>query len=904
MVILPNAQAFEAALAARRPQRIRVVFAEGTADEVEFGNDMISSMAGVTFHSSVNSETNLAIGLCPAAQVSFTIINNNPNVDLSGFEFGEAHIYLGVQLLDGNWQDVSMGYFIVQRPDVVKKRLIEVSAMDRMTLFDVDWPAGITITTSTTLRSLAQAMCDHVGIPLSSATFLNESITARQVPSDLSNKTMREVLAWIAEAAGSIARINRNGQLEFFWYDSQNIVAQIDENNYTEFSPSWFATPAIDKLVIRNADSTDQYESGTGDTVYIIQDNPFLRQSGTETVQTQTNTRGLRALRDTPTTPEAALYNRLSTAPVYHPYGVTTFLDWRYEAGDMLQISSDETAYTEPIYNLDFTWNGDIVTDLSATGEQTRPPLSPLRRREYSFRGGISGATKLAEDAVQYSTDFTQDDYGIGLLAKAVGVAIDTDPTSVNYGKPKVDATTGKYVFDANGASLTGQINVTAENITLKTGISNLSTGETLYSRISSEADRIDLVVEKKNGQNVIKTASIITAINNDSTSTSHISLSADYVYIDANKTFDVGRCFSVGQDGAILTTNTVNAGKLQVGSSQNSGDMDVYGSADFYGTSAQVTFQNGFRIGSSSPYKTIDANFNPVNTITLTPPAAGSDTYTLSYTDYAGVSHEVGTFSRAASQVTLSGVWSGSGSGTGNNVFTVTPSPSGTPLTETLSYTIGQFGSVSHTANVTIRASSITEQSQDPSAYLKQLQVNATSVYTGGWDAAEDKLVWPSYGAGLSTLIKYPDRGASASSTSGTSADQSAKMVLLTDDSTNNKVTCRIGGTVVAECPYSGGGGATVRNVKLLENIGGVLEEVVSPVTVNSSRTVFPRVTLSDNTTVDGSSYTFNPHSGGYVFGSETFTGNGTYRADSYGYDGFTSVTVAVPGAATLGAK
>jgi hypothetical protein len=236
--------------------------------------------------------------------------------------------------------------------------------------------------------------------------------------------------------------------------------------------------------------------------------------------------------------------------------------------------------------------------------------------------------------------------------------------------------------------------------------------------------------------------------------------------------------------------------------------------------------------------------------------------------------------------------------------VFTVTPSPSGTPLTETLSYTIGQFGSVSHTANVTIRASSITEQSQDPSAYLKQLQVNATSVYTGGWDAAEDKLVWPSYGTGLSTLIKYPDRGASASSTSGTSADQSAKMVLLTDDSTNSKVTCRIGGTVVAECPYSGGGGATVRNVKLLENIGGVLEEVVSPVTVNSSRTVFPRVTLSDNTTVDGSSYTFNPHSGGYVFGSETFTGNGTYRADSYGYDGFTSVTVAVPGAATLGAK
>lgn len=616
MVILQNAAAFDAALAAKRPQRIRVVFAEGTADEVEFGNSEISAVSGVHFRESVNSETNLSVGLCPAASVDFTIINTGA-VDLENFEFGEAHIYLGIQLLDDSWCDVSMGYFIVQRPDVVRKKLIDVSAMDRMTLFDVDWPAGIAITTSTTMRSLVTAMCNYVGVPLSSAEFLNESITARQVPKDLSNKTMREVLAWVAEAAGSIARFNRDGQLEFFWYDlTSDPVTTLNESGYIEFSPSWFETPSISKLVIRNADSTEQYTSGSGDTTYIIQDNPFLRQSGSEnTVNIQTNStrRKSKLLAAEPTTPEGKLYDRLANkSPTYHPYGVSTFLDWRYQAGDMVKITSGANEYVEPIYNYDLTWNGAALSDLSATGEKERPPLSPLRRKEYTFSGGISGAQKVADEALEeviYRTDFTKTDMGIGLLAQAIGVAIETNEESPNYGKPKV--VDGKYQFDANGATLTGQINLAAGRVeTVATQAQADAT--TALGRIDVQAGRIDLVVSTTEQGSVIKSASIVAAINNN-TQQSEVSINANRVKIDGTAGVYLNGVLFRSNNENTLDVNIAKTGKLQVGTSTYTGDTDIYGSVDFYGTNSQITFQNGFRLGNSSPYKTIDSTFNPV---------------------------------------------------------------------------------------------------------------------------------------------------------------------------------------------------------------------------------------------------------------------------------------------------
>ena len=80
--------------------------------------------------------------------------------------------------------------------------------------------------------------------------------------------------------------------------------------------------------------------------------------------------------------------------------------------------------------------------------------------------------------------------------------------------------------------TLSGRIDVTADAISQE--VTNRMNGDsTLSGRITTNANKVAIVVEEKNGQNVVKTASIVTAINN---SESSIRLDADKVYIGSKK--------------------------------------------------------------------------------------------------------------------------------------------------------------------------------------------------------------------------------------------------------------------------------------------------------------------------------------------------------------------------------
>jgi len=278
------------AIAAGNPQRILLEFVDYDP-VVQFSNEDILVSAGVHMVSEFNSQKDLTIGLCPSAEIQFSMLNNEQQ--LVNFEFGKFVAYIGVKTDSNNtasvpkvktfsergntnrYEFIPLGTFIAHRPDIVEKSIIEVDANDQMTLFDVDMPTGL-VQYPTTLSTLATAMCTHVGVQLKSNTFLNNDIAVDSEPEQFENATMRQVLGWIAEAACSIARFTRDGQLEFAWFTQTSKT--YDENNYTEFTPSWYQTQAIDGLHIRNAKSTVEYTYGAGTNAYMIQDNPFLRQ--------------------------------------------------------------------------------------------------------------------------------------------------------------------------------------------------------------------------------------------------------------------------------------------------------------------------------------------------------------------------------------------------------------------------------------------------------------------------------------------------------------------------------------------------------------------------------------------------------------------------------------------------
>lgn len=286
--------AIQNALASGAEQRVPLRFAGR-----DFTNEDIDVDVGLSLRETFNPNEDVSVGQCTSAEIAFRLFNDNGY--LSDFEFGEFSAWIGVELnrtdttaadsltmtngtmtcvrrgVQQTFGCIPLGVFIAPRPDVVRKFAIDITANDRMTLFDVDMPStsDLGITYPITAGALLQAMCTYVGVTAASYSFLNSGVSLASEPKAFESLTMREVLSQIAELAGSTARFNRSGVLEFVWFNSVNLT--LDEHNYTDFQPAWYQTPAITALHVRNENSTREEVVGSGDSEYMIQNNVFLR---------------------------------------------------------------------------------------------------------------------------------------------------------------------------------------------------------------------------------------------------------------------------------------------------------------------------------------------------------------------------------------------------------------------------------------------------------------------------------------------------------------------------------------------------------------------------------------------------------------------------------------------------
>jgi len=294
-----------AAIAAGNPQRVLLEFLDDEGDvqtNGTFSNEEIVVNRGIHLTMPFNAEKELTLGMCPSVQITFALLNDVRQ--LTEFTFGECRAWIGARIDTGTpasgaktktfteggtsrlYEFAPLGIFKVDRPDVVQKDIIEISANDRMTRFDVEMPSKEELSldpsasSPVTILALLDAMCDFVGLELANTSpnyFLNYDLSFTSWPSNYFNgKTMRDVLSWIAEAAGSFARITRSGQLEIAWFNTTTVV--YDESDYKDFSMTWYQTAAIDGLKVRNSEETSESSYGTDpENVYVISGNPFLK---------------------------------------------------------------------------------------------------------------------------------------------------------------------------------------------------------------------------------------------------------------------------------------------------------------------------------------------------------------------------------------------------------------------------------------------------------------------------------------------------------------------------------------------------------------------------------------------------------------------------------------------------
>lgn len=267
------------------PQRVLLEFTDANA---VFSNEDIVVSAGVELDEMFNSDTDLTIGLCPSAEIRFDMLNDEGQ--LADFTFGKFKAWLGARIDSGTspataktktftggeypglYEFTPLGVFIADRPNVVKKKILSITANDQMCLFDVDMPE---LSYPIKLSAMFEAICNAAHVSYKSSTFVNSGFVVSEMPDQFEGATMRDVLQWIAEMACSTLRFDRDGVLEFTWFNPVN--SAYDEHSYSDFSPAWFEIKAIDGLRVRNSSSSIETSVGSTGNVYLLQNNPFLR---------------------------------------------------------------------------------------------------------------------------------------------------------------------------------------------------------------------------------------------------------------------------------------------------------------------------------------------------------------------------------------------------------------------------------------------------------------------------------------------------------------------------------------------------------------------------------------------------------------------------------------------------
>ena len=186
------------------------------------------------------------------------------------------HIWQGT--IKRTYEFVPLGYFTAKRPNVPSVIEIHFSCYDFMQKFEVDMPSAeqLGITYPVTIGELYEAMCDYVDVRYRSPVFINSDAVITKHLDEFENVTMREVLSWIAEAACSNVRFDRDGCLIMDWVRDTEVY--FNENGYSEMNPYWYETSAVAAVCNRAASGEYENTAGTpGGETYLIQDNPLLK---------------------------------------------------------------------------------------------------------------------------------------------------------------------------------------------------------------------------------------------------------------------------------------------------------------------------------------------------------------------------------------------------------------------------------------------------------------------------------------------------------------------------------------------------------------------------------------------------------------------------------------------------
>lgn len=361
-VVQPVANLLEA-IRAHTEQDIKITFADNT---VLGKADVAITGDGIKITDILNGDTDYTFGKAVCKQVEMTLFNVDNK--FNNFDFTqEFTLQIGVKV-GAAFQYVTVGVFKGERPDKVRGKLIDFTAYDRMQKFEVSASDFIeNMTFPVTLGAVFSSLCAAVGVEPITTTFTNSTKNFTFNPFSTSDYTAREVLAWIAEAAGCYARVNADGKVELNTFTTNSY--KILKTDRFEMSESEFETPVISKLECYTSYGDQLVTAGTGTNTYVISDNPFLY------IENDTEISSLQPYVN-------AIFAKASLFPAYSPISVRAEWYPEIKCGDIITVVNDyDEVKTLPIFSQTIKWNGFGKVEYESTGGLTRE-IEPVQQRE------------------------------------------------------------------------------------------------------------------------------------------------------------------------------------------------------------------------------------------------------------------------------------------------------------------------------------------------------------------------------------------------------------------------------------------------------------------------------------------------------------------------------------------
>lgn len=360
------------------------------------------------------------------------------------YPMGVFNVYVTANGTKQTWRYAPMGIYNVEKPKNLSGDVVEIdNALDRMQLFDVDaseflnymdgkYPTALGL--YPTADGWRQEMCDWLGIQREASTI---SLGGDKYSPNTA-QTLREILAFVADAEKCNFRFNRLGELAKKTVGTSMVEeVEIRRIEHSTLAVAEYVTRPIRKIVNKNLSGLT-YITGDGDNAYYIYGNPFVQDNS-----------GL----------SLATYGWYSYAPMSC---VVLEADPLVDVGDAVGIwMSDEEYYAfVDAYNRYFTDEQGRIYTMTNTAVKM-----PLMHRILSWNGVCTATYEATGNRIRLVPSFAeQTDYNANIandndniINKIVAHGIEADWIKTG----KLESPNGEYSLDME----TGEVNMAKANI-------------------------------------------------------------------------------------------------------------------------------------------------------------------------------------------------------------------------------------------------------------------------------------------------------------------------------------------------------------------------------------------------------------------------------------------------------